>query len=151
MLTIAPQLYWSERATTIIHLSSKKRALSFPESSEISIKRNFTDQPICWDVLRSPCRRPLMTLSIVQNWLKTDGLITLGIHLLSKRGPLITITYKRSTSLSLSLSLYRVSIKSLYNFENLLQRQMKREMSGNYYKMRRIYLSFLCLVWYTSL
>ena len=35
-----------------------------------------------------------------------------------------------------------VSIKSLYNFKNLLQRQMKRQMSGNYYRMRRVYLSF---------
>ena len=35
-----------------------------------------------------------------------------------------------------------VSIKSLYNFKNLLQRQIKRQISENYYKMRRIYLSF---------
>ena len=35
-----------------------------------------------------------------------------------------------------------VSIKSLYNFKNLLQRQMRGQMSGNYYKIRRIYLSF---------
>ena len=32
---------------------------------------------------------------------------------------------------------------SLYNFKNLLQRQqMKGQISGNYYKMRRVYLSF---------
>ena len=37
---------------------------------------------------------------------------------------------------------YRVSIRYLYNFENLLQRQMKRQTSGNYYKMTRVYLSF---------
>ena len=39
--------------------------------------------------------------------------------------------------------MHGVSIKFLYNLKNLLQRQMKREISGNYYKMRRIYLSFL--------
>ena len=39
-----------------------------------------------------------------------------------------------------------VSTKSLYNFENLLQRQMKRQISGNYYRMRRIYLSFFRLI-----
>ena len=39
----------------------------------------------------------------------------------------------------------RVSIKSLYNFKNLLQRQMKRQISGNYYKIRRIYLSLFFL------
>ena len=38
--------------------------------------------------------------------------------------------------------LYRVSIKSLYNFENLLQRQMKRQIGGNYYERSRICLSF---------
>ena len=37
--------------------------------------------------------------------------------------------------------LYRVFIKSLYNFENLSQWQMKRQISGNYYEMRRMYLS----------
>ena len=36
---------------------------------------------------------------------------------------------------------YGVSIKSLYNFEKLSQRQMKGQTSGNCYKMRRIYLS----------
>ena len=41
---------------------------------------------------------------------------------------------------------YRVSIKCLYNFKNLLQRQMKRQTSGNYYKIKRMYLSFFCLV-----
>ena len=40
-----------------------------------------------------------------------------------------------------NLSYYRVFIKSLYNFKNLLQRQMKRQISGNCYKMKRIYLS----------
>ena len=44
---------------------------------------------------------------------------------------------------------YGVSIKSLYNFKNLLHRQMKRQISGNYYKMRRIYLSFF-LVFFAS-
>ena len=44
-----------------------------------------------------------------------------------------------------SPSLYRVSIKSLYNFRNLLRRQMKRQISGNYCKMRRMYLSFFLL------
>ena len=41
---------------------------------------------------------------------------------------------------------YRVSVMSLYNFENLSQRQMKRQTSGNYYRMRRIYLSFFSAV-----
>ena len=41
--------------------------------------------------------------------------------------------------------IYRVSIKPLYNFKNLLQRQMKKQTSGNYYKMRSICLSFFCL------
>ncbi|KOX69744.1 hypothetical protein WN51_05029 [Melipona quadrifasciata] len=31
-----------------------------------------------------------------------------------------------------------MSIKSLYNFENLLQRQMKRQINGNYCKIRRV-------------
>ena len=35
-----------------------------------------------------------------------------------------------------------MSIKCLYNFKNLLQRQMERQMSGNYYEIRRVYLSF---------
>ena len=34
------------------------------------------------------------------------------------------------------------SVKSLYNFKNLLRRQTKGQISGNYYKMRRIYSSF---------
>ena len=37
--------------------------------------------------------------------------------------------------------LHRVSMKSLYNFKDLLQRHMKRQTSGNYCKMRRVYLS----------
>ena len=37
---------------------------------------------------------------------------------------------------------YRVSIKSLYNFKNLLPRQVKIQTSGNYYRMRRTYSSF---------
>ena len=41
---------------------------------------------------------------------------------------------------------YRVSIKSLYNFKNLSERRMKRQISGNYYKMRRIHLSSLCTI-----
>ena len=32
-------------------------------------------------------------------------------------------------------------MKSLYNFKNLLQ--IKRQINGNYYKMRHMYLSFL--------
>ena len=39
------------------------------------------------------------------------------------------------------LPVHRVSIKSLYSFKNLLQRQMKGQITGNYYKMRRIYSS----------
>ena len=40
--------------------------------------------------------------------------------------------------------LYRLlSIKSLYNFENSLQSQMEGQMSETYYRMRRVYLSFL--------
>ena len=75
--------------------------------------------------------------------------------------------YNASLSLSLSLSLfryikglrffgrskwrcfvimYRLSIKSLYNFKNLLQREMKRQIDRNYYKMRRVYSSFFPLV-----
>ena len=42
-----------------------------------------------------------------------------------------------------TLELHGVSIKSLCNFKNLSQRQMKRQTSGNYCKMRRICLSFL--------
>ena len=38
---------------------------------------------------------------------------------------------------------YLVSVKSLYNFKNLLQRQMERQTSESYCKMRRICLSFL--------
>ena len=38
--------------------------------------------------------------------------------------------------------MYRMSVKSLCNFKNLLQRQMKRQIGGSYYKMWRIYLSF---------
>ena len=37
---------------------------------------------------------------------------------------------------------YRVSTKSPYNFKNLLQKRMKRQIRENYDKMRRIYLSF---------
>ena len=37
---------------------------------------------------------------------------------------------------------YRVSVKSLYNLKDLLRRQMKGQISGNYYKMTRIHLSF---------
>ena len=42
--------------------------------------------------------------------------------------------------------IYRMSIKTLYNLKNLLQWQLKRQISGNYYKMRRIYLSSFCLI-----
>ena len=42
--------------------------------------------------------------------------------------------------------LYRMSIKFLCIFKNLLQRQMKRQISESYYKMRRMYLSFLCTI-----
>ena len=31
--------------------------------------------------------------------------------------------------------MYRMSVKSLCNFKNLLQRQMKRQIGGSYYKM----------------
>ena len=40
----------------------------------------------------------------------------------------------------------RVSIKSLYNLKNLLQMQMKRQISGNYYRTRQIYLNSFCLI-----
>ena len=40
------------------------------------------------------------------------------------------------------LEKYRLSIKSLYNFKNLLRRQMKRQIRENYYNMRRVYLSY---------
>ena len=49
------------------------------------------------------------------------------------------------------ICMYRVSINSLYNFENLLQRQIKRQTSGNCYKMRRIYLNFFFSWFNTSL
>ena len=38
----------------------------------------------------------------------------------------------------LSRKIQSVHIKSLYNFRNLLQRQTKRQIGGNCYKMRRI-------------
>ena len=41
-----------------------------------------------------------------------------------------------------TMTQYRASVKSIYNFRNLLQRQVKRQISENYYKMRRIYPSF---------
>jgi hypothetical protein len=44
-------------------------------------------------------------------------------------------------------SIYRMSIKSLYNLKNLLQRQMRWQISGNYYKMRCMFLSFLASIW----
>ena len=43
--------------------------------------------------------------------------------------------YQLGHSREFVCQLYRVSIESLYNFKNLLQRQMKRQTSGNYYKM----------------
>ena len=51
----------------------------------------------------------------------------------------ITLQARRSVSLR---QWYRVSIKSLYNIKNLSQRQIERQISGNYCKMRRIYFSF---------
>lgn len=38
--------------------------------------------------------------------------------------------------------IYRVSVKYLYNFKNLLQRQTKRQTSGNCHKIGRTYLNF---------
>ena len=50
---------------------------------------------------------------------------------------------QQNIQLSNDEEIYRVSTKSLYNFQNLLRRQMKRQIGGNYFKMRCIYLSFL--------
>ena len=52
------------------------------------------------------------------------------------------IHYYLHLQLCVQSVVYRVSVKSLYNFKNLLQRQTKKQVSENCYEMRRGYLSF---------
>ena len=54
----------------------------------------------------------------------------------------LKISSSPSTGILPPRCMHAVSIKSVYNFRNLSQGQMKRQIDENYYKMRRIYLSF---------